>query len=69
MMRFSMQHSVFTESPPVEFDESDAPDWLTGRSTILGSTADMRWFWQKHVLTLEVGQSIDTDFQTITRIL
>jgi len=29
---------------------------------------DGRWFWTDHVLTLNVGDSVDTDFQTITRI-
>lgn len=28
---------------------------------------DNRWFWEHHVLTLEVGQSVGTDFRTIER--
>lgn len=29
---------------------------------------DHRWFWNEHVMTLQVGQSVDTDFQTVTRV-
>lgn len=52
----------------VEFDEETAPDWLTSKNAIPGSTADMRWFWMDHVLKLEVGQHLDTSFNRITRI-
>lgn len=67
VMLFSMQHIIFKGNPTV-FSEANAPDWLTSRSTVCGSTMDHRWFWDDHVLTLQVSQSIDTDFQTITRI-
>lgn len=50
------------------FSEATAPDWLTSRNTVRGSTMDNRWFWVDHVLTLQVGESVDTDFQKITRI-
>lgn len=50
------------------FDENDAPAWLTSVNTIPGSTMDARWFWNDHVLKLNVGQHIDTDFTRITRI-
>jgi hypothetical protein len=59
---------LFFENNVEEFDEENAPDWLTSRNTIKGSTMDGRWFWNDHVLTLEVGKSIDTDFRSITRI-
>lgn len=49
------------------FSEANAPDWLTNRNTVRGSTMDHRWFWEDHVLTLRVGESVNTDFQTITR--
>lgn len=62
-----MTHQIFEKCPPVFFDETNAPDWLTSTNTILGSTMDMRWFWEK-VLVLDVGQTIDTDFNTIERI-
>jgi len=29
---------------------------------------DNRWFWTEHVLKLEVGESVCTDFRKITRI-
>ncbi|QJT70804.1 hypothetical protein GR7B_00006 [Vibrio phage vB_VcorM_GR7B] len=53
---------------PVNFTESTAPTWLTSEDTVKGSTMDGRWFWDEHVLTLDVGQSVDTDFRRITRI-
>lgn len=28
---------------------------------------DNRWFWNDHVLTLSIGESVDTDFRKITR--
>ena len=65
-MRFKMTHQVFNTEK--WFTETDAPDWLTGKKTIKGSTMDTRWFWTGHVLTLNVGQSVDTDFQTVTRV-
>ena len=50
------------------YTELDAPDWLTGRNTVRGSTMDNRWFWRNYVLTLKVGKSVETDFNKITRI-
>jgi hypothetical protein len=49
------------------FTEETAPKWLKegGRA---GSTMDNRWFWNNHVMILEVGQTIDTDFSTIERM-
>jgi hypothetical protein len=67
MKTFEMIHKFFKKMEPERFDEETAPDWLTSRNTIKGSTMDGRWFWNDHVLTLEVGKSIDTDFRTITR--
>lgn len=64
--RFSMRHKVFGITR--EFDETNAPSWLTCEGAIRGSTSDMRWFWLDHVLKLEVGKSVATDFNTITRI-
>lgn len=29
---------------------------------------DNRWFWTDYVLTLEVGQSVETDFSVIKRV-
>lgn len=67
-MKFRMTHRFFASAVPEEFCETSAPDWLTAAKTIPGSTMDARWFWKDHVLTLPVGGSVDTDFQTILRI-
>ena len=67
-MRFIKKSLVFKRDQGVEFTEETAPDWLTSKNTVKGSTMDDRWFWTDHVLKLEVGQSIDTDFSRITRI-
>lgn len=66
-MQFSMTHKDFPKRT-VEFTEETAPDWLTSKNSVTGSTGDMRWFWNKHVLTLKVGQTVDTDFRVITRL-
>jgi hypothetical protein len=67
MKQFRMTHR-FMNTPPEEFDEETAPDWLTSRNSIPGSTMDGRWFWHDHVLTLPVGGSVKTDFRTIIHI-
>lgn len=64
-MKFKLQREF---SKDEFFTELDAPKWLTAERTVPGSTGDGRWFWNEHVLTLEVGNSIDTDFSRITRI-
>ena len=64
---FSMTHLVF-HGKPVIFTETTAPEWLSSANSVKGSTMDMRWFFDRHVLTLEVGKSIDTDFRKITRV-
>jgi hypothetical protein len=66
-MQFSIRHKYHKTGSV--FSEEDAPDWLTGVNTVRGSTMDCRWFWTDHVLTLEVGKSVDTDFHTITRLV
>jgi hypothetical protein len=63
-----MKHRFFKDAPLVEFSELTAPKWLTSEKMIKGSTMDGRWFWNDHVLKLKVGESINTDFQKITRI-
>ena len=65
-MQFKMEHRYFKTHQI--FSEKDAPDWLTSAKTVKGSTMDSRWFWEDHVLTLDVGKSAETDFQIITRI-
>lgn len=66
MKTFKKVHEIFgTEEV---FTEETAPEWLTCANTIKGSTADGRWFWNEHVLTLSIGFSVYTDFHKITRI-
>lgn len=67
-MNFKMSHIFFKDAAEEFFSEADAPDWLTSVNTIKGSTMDNRWFWTDYVLKLSVGESVDTDFRTITRI-
>ena len=66
-MQFEMHHKFFPSLEPETFSDSDAPNWVSGKDTIAGSTMDCRWFWREHVLTLAVGESVETDFRTITR--
>ncbi len=67
MMKFLMQHQCLPGKPDI-FTDTTAPDWLTSNNSIRESTGDMRWFWERHVLTLPVGKRVQTDFRTITRI-
>ena len=66
MKQFEMTHDIFNTIEV--FTQCDAPKWLTSEDSVKGSTMDNRWFWFDHVLTLGVGQSIETDFRKITRI-
>lgn len=63
---FEARHKFF-KAVLERFSERDAPDWLTGSKTVPGSTMDCRWFWRDHVLALQVGASVETDFWVITR--
>lgn len=67
-MKFELRQLHIRNSKVETFTELDAPEWLTAERTIPGSTGDGRWFWDEHVLTLKIGESIDTDFSKITRI-
>jgi hypothetical protein len=67
-MKFEMIHRFFKTVPTETFSELDAPDWLTSKNTVKGSTMDNRWFWNDHVLALSVGASINTDNRVITRV-
>jgi hypothetical protein len=64
---FEMQHLFIKYLQPVVFDENTAPKWLC-EGGVAGSTMDTRWFWNEHVMTLSVGQTVDTDFHRITRV-
>jgi hypothetical protein len=65
-MIFLMTHKIFKTYKV--FTEKSAPDWLTSSKSVKGSTMDNRWFWNDYVLTLPIGKSVETVFQTITRI-
>lgn len=67
VMQFEMTHRFFN-STPESFSTLNAPAWLTSENTIRGSTMDNRWFWREHVLTLQVGESVKTDFHIIKRV-
>lgn len=67
-MRFIMQHRFWAGDKPVIFSDATAPDWLTSKRTVRGSTTDNRSFWESRVLTLSIGKRVQTDFRTITRI-
>ena len=64
-MKFQIKDHAFKDVK--EFTEDTAPKWLCEGGP-KGSTMCNRWFWNDHVLTLDVGQSVKTDFSTITRI-
>lgn len=66
-MKFSLQHLILRTAPTI-CDETNAPDWLTSENSKPGSTMDYRWFWTDHVLTLQVGESVCTDYHRVTRI-
>jgi hypothetical protein len=65
MNKFKMTNTI--TKTVREFDEETAPSYLKlgGR---IGSTMDMRWFWNNHVMTLKVGETVATDFNIIERI-
>jgi hypothetical protein len=64
MKSFKMKHVIFEDV--TLFSEDNAPSWLS-QGGLQGSTMDNRWFFEQHVLTLKVGQSVFTDFHIITR--
>lgn len=66
MKHFKVTHKIF--GTVREFSEDDAPDWITSKNTVRGSTMDGRWFWEGYVLKMEVGGTLETDFQAIERI-
>lgn len=66
MKTFSMMQ-LTAKSRVEHITEETAPDWLTSKNAIKGSTMDNRCFWEDHVLTLKVGQTVDTDFWRIKR--
>jgi len=64
-MTFTMTHTIFGGLPCIYYDGEMLAYFSRGRK---GSTMDDRWFYHNHVAKLCVGQSVETDFQTITRV-
>lgn len=58
MKEFERVHLLFPETPK-KFTELSPPEWMVSQGYL--------WWWVGHVLTLEIGQSIETDFHKITR--
>jgi len=59
-VKFRMNHLYFI-GVWVEFLDTNPPEWLVSKN--------YKWWWDDHVLTLDVGCHIDSDFQRITRTL
>lgn len=55
---FSFRHLFFNSEETCI--ETEMPSWLTHREN--------KWFLDRHVLTLKVGEFVDTDFRRITRV-
>jgi hypothetical protein len=64
MKTFELTHLYFDTKEVIT--EETAPFWLKGNGK--KSTMDNRWFWDDHVMTLKIGESVDTDFRRVKRI-
>ena len=64
---FEMTHLFWKGLETDVFTEDTAPKWLRFGG-IKGSTMCNRWFWGGHIMKLEVGESIKTDYNEIRRI-
>ncbi len=62
MKTFKTEHLFFNRevSPAQEFTEDKPLSMFTHK--------DFQWFWRDHILTLEISESVKTDFQKITRL-
>lgn len=67
-MKFKLKHLILKDQPEIEVTEETAPDWLTSKKSVPGSTMDQRWFWEQKILTIQVGEHADSDFHRITRV-
>lgn len=67
VMKFEMKHKL-SPGNIEKFNEFTAPNWLTGRGIRLGAITNIGNFWHGHVLTLTVGESVETSTRIITRI-
>jgi len=61
MKKFKQESLHFGDvQPPLYFTENQPPSWLGSKEHL--------WWFKGHVLELEVGCSIDSDFSKITRL-
>lgn len=58
-LKFSMSHLMFIGDHDI-FTSDNPPRWLKHR--------EYKWWYESHVLKLQIGESIDSDFQKITRL-
>lgn len=63
---FVMRHDLYDIESI--FTENTAPDWLTSKNNVKGSTIDDRWFWEDYILMMKIGDVMRTDFHEIERI-
>ncbi len=64
MKSFETTHLIFNTK--FRFDEDKPPKWLYNPTA--KGTMDQNWFYKDHVLNLDLGQTIETDFHEIRRI-
>lgn len=56
---FKLEH-LFFKGDVQYFTELNPPVWLV--------SLEYKWWYKSHVLKLELGESIDSDFRRITRV-
>ena len=59
MKSFEMTHKFFDMKSFI-FTEKNPPEFLLSKV--------YRWWWDNYVMKLNVGESVDSDFQSIKRI-
>lgn len=58
-MNFIIEHKIFRDH--FEKFSSDSPPWWL-------ISKEYKWWWGNYVLTLEIGEYVETAFRKITRI-
>ncbi len=59
MKVFELGHLIMDDGKVQIFNESNPPTSQLGGA--------FKWFYDAHVLTLEIGERVETDFRHITR--
>jgi hypothetical protein len=59
-VRFKQQHTFFPEAKYQDFEHDKPPPWMISK--------DYKWWYDAHVLTLKVGETVESDFRRITRV-